>query len=86
MIVYRKDYSASQPKPACMYTRKDGEGKIIYTCFGDEARGGVSAHGFWKRGRTTVFEIRATITDAKLYGNTNSGKVLESAARTKKKK
>lgn len=53
---------------------------------GDDARGDVSAHGFWRRGRTTIFDIRITDTDAKSYGNTASEKVLEKHAREKKKK
>ncbi len=53
---------------------------------GDEARGDVRAHGFWKRGRTTIFDIQVCYTDAKSYGNRNSKKVLESAACRKKDK
>ena len=53
---------------------------------GDEARGDVGAHGFWKRGRTTIFDIQVCDTDAKSYGNRKSKKVLESAARRKKVK
>ncbi len=29
------------------------EGEVL----GDEARGDVGAHGFWKRGRTTIFDV-----------------------------
>jgi hypothetical protein len=32
---------------------------------GDEACGDVRAHGFWKRGRTTIFDIQVCDTDAK---------------------
>jgi hypothetical protein len=53
---------------------------------GDEARGDVGAHGFWKRGRTTIFDIQVCNTDAKSYGNHNLKKVLEGAARRKKDK
>jgi hypothetical protein len=53
---------------------------------GDEARGDVGAHGFWKRGRTTIFDVQVCDTDAKSYGNRESKKVLESAARRKKDK
>ncbi len=53
---------------------------------GDEARGDVGAHGFWKRGRTTIFDVRVCDTDAKNYGNHDSKKVLEGTARRKKDK
>jgi hypothetical protein len=51
---------------------------------GDEAHGDVGAHGIWKRGRTTIFDIQVCDTDAKSYGNCNSKKVLEGAACRKK--
>ncbi len=53
---------------------------------GNEARGGVGAHGFWKRGRTTIFDVQVCDTDAKGNGNCNSKKVLEGAALRKKDK
>jgi hypothetical protein len=53
---------------------------------GDEARGDVGAHGFWKRGRTTIFDVQVCDTDAKSYGNRESKKVLEGAARRKREK
>jgi hypothetical protein len=53
---------------------------------GNEARGDVGAHGFWNRGRTTIFDVQVCDTDAKSYGNRKSKKVLESAARRKKDK
>ncbi len=53
---------------------------------GDEARGDVRAHGFWKRGRTTIFDVQVCDTDTKSYGNCNSKKVLEGAACRKKDK
>ena len=53
---------------------------------GDEARGDVGAHGFWKRGRTAIFDVQVCDTDAKCYGNRESKKVLESAARRKREK
>ncbi len=53
---------------------------------GDEAQGDVGAHGFWKRGRTTIFDVQVCDTDAKSYGNCKSKKVLEGAARRKKEK
>ncbi len=53
---------------------------------GNRARGNVGAHGFWKQGRTRIFDIQVCDTDAKSYGNCESTKVLESAARKKKDK
>ncbi len=53
---------------------------------GDEARGDVGAHGFWKQGRTAIFDVQVCDTDAKSYGNCESKKVLEGAARRKKDK
>ena len=47
---YGKDSEASQPKPACKRMRKDGGGKTICMYLGDETRGDVSTHGFWKKG------------------------------------
>ena len=34
----------------------------------DKARGDVGAHGFWKRGRTTIFDVQICDTEAKSYG------------------
>ncbi len=53
---------------------------------GDEARGDVGAHGFWKRGRTTIFDVQICDTDAKSYRNRNSKKVMEGTACRKKDK
>ncbi len=54
---------------------------------GDEARGqDVGAHSFWKRGKTTIFDIQVCDTDAKSYGNRDSKKVLEGAPCRKKDK
>ncbi len=38
---------------------------------GDKARGDVGAHGIWKRGRTTIFDVQVCDTDTKSYGNCN---------------
>ena len=51
---------------------------------GEEARGDVSAHGFWQRARSTVFDVRITDTDAKSYGNCDSAKLLERFAQQKR--
>ncbi len=53
---------------------------------GNEARGNIGAHGFWKRGRTTIFDVQVCDTDAKSYGNCNLKKVLEGTACRKKDK
>ncbi len=53
---------------------------------GNEARRDVGAHGFWKRGRTTIFDVQVCDTDAKSYGNRDLKKVLEGAACRKKDK
>ncbi len=53
---------------------------------GDKAHGDVGAHGFWKRGRTTIFDVQICDTDAKSYRNRTLKKVLESAALKKKNK
>ncbi len=74
-------------KPEIFYGREltmaqRTEGEVL----GDEARGHVGAHGFWKRGRTTIFDVQICDTDAKSHGNCTSKKVLESAALKKKNK
>ena len=53
---------------------------------GDEAREDVLAHGFWNRGRGTVFNIRICNTDSRSYGNTSPSKILERHAKEKKDK
>ena len=58
------------------------EGEVL----GDEACGDVGAHGFWKRGRTSICGIQICDIDAKSYGSCTSKKILESAARRKKDK
>ncbi len=53
---------------------------------GNAACGDGGAHGFWKRGRTTIFDIQVCDTDAKSYENCDSKKVLEGVAHRKKDK
>ncbi|KAL7475436.1 hypothetical protein ACHAW6_001350 [Cyclotella cf. meneghiniana] len=43
----------------------------------------VLVHGFWKCARGTVFDIRICNTDAHLYANTSSDKVLERTSKEK---
>ena len=74
-------------KPEIFYERglnaaQRTEGEVL----GNKVRGDVGAHGFWKRGRTTIFDVQVCDTDAKSYGNRELKKVLESAARRKKDK
>jgi len=42
-----------------------------------ELHGGVSAHGFWKQGTTTIFDIRVTDMDAASYRTTDPKTVLQ---------
>jgi hypothetical protein len=51
---------------------------------GNEACRNVGAHGFWKRGRTTIFDIQVCDTDDKSYGNHDLKRVLEGATCRKK--
>jgi len=51
-----------------------------------ELRGDVAAHGFWKRGTTTIFDIRVTDTDAASYRATDPKKVIQRHEREKKAK
>ena len=51
-----------------------------------ESRGDVSAHGFWKRGTTAIFDVRITDTDAPTYRNQDPVKVLALHEKLKKDK
>ena len=51
-----------------------------------ELRGDIAAHGFWKRGATTIFDVRITDTDAKSYRGKDPRKVLASHEEAKKGK
>ncbi len=53
---------------------------------GNEAHRDVGVHGFWKRGRTTIFDNQICNMVAKSYKNRTSKKVLESATLKKKNK
>ena len=48
--------------------------------------GDVAIQGFWKRGRTCIFEICVTHTNATAYKGLSSRAVIEAAARVKKPK
>ena len=49
-------------------------------------RGDILCHGFWRRGRTTIFDVRVTDTDAKSYQRTDPSKVLANQEQAKKRK
>ena len=51
-----------------------------------EIRGDVAVHGFWRRGTTTVFDIRVTDTDCPSYRGRAPEKVLAKHEREKKAK
>jgi hypothetical protein len=51
-----------------------------------ELRGDIAAHGFWRRGMTTIFDVRVTDTDAPLYRGTDPQKVLHRHEKEKKDK
>ncbi len=74
-------------KPEIFYGRElNAAQRNAHKRLGDGARGDVGAHGFWKQARTTIFDVQVCDTDAKSYGNHETKKVLESAARRKKDK
>ena len=49
-------------------------------------RGDASCHGFWERGRNTIFGIRITDTEAPSYPNQDFTKVLAAQEKEKKRK
>jgi hypothetical protein len=49
-------------------------------------RGDVAAHGFWRRGATTIFDVRITDTDAPTYRSRDPAKVLAAHEKEKKDK
>ena len=51
-----------------------------------EERGDASCHGFWERGRTCIFDMRITDTDAKSYRRKEFGQVLSQHEKEKKDK
>ena len=51
-----------------------------------DLRGDIGAHGFWQRGRTAIFDVRITDTDAPSYRSRAPAKVLQSQEREKKDK
>jgi hypothetical protein len=50
-----------------------------------ELRGDVGAHGFWKDGMTTIFDVRVTDTDAPSYKKSDPIKVLKRQENEKNK-
>ena len=51
-----------------------------------EEHGDASCHGFWERGRMTIFDMRITDTDARSYRKKEFAKVLEQHEKEKKDK
>ena len=51
-----------------------------------ELRGDIGVHGFWKKGATTIFDVRVTDTDAPTYRATDPKKVLQTHEKRKKDK
>ena len=51
-----------------------------------EERGDAAVHGFWKRGRPCIFDVRITDTQAATYRNRDYAKVLAKAEKEKKDK
>jgi hypothetical protein len=46
--------------------------------------GDASAHGFWQRGRTAIFDVRITDTQSRSYRNKDYQKVLAQQEKEKK--
>jgi hypothetical protein len=51
-----------------------------------ELRGDIAAPGYWRRGTTTIFDVRVTDTDAPSYRGTDPQKVLHRHEKEKKAK
>jgi hypothetical protein len=51
-----------------------------------ELRGDISAHGFWRRGTTAIFDVRIADTDAPTYRGQDPKKVLARHEKEKKDK
>jgi hypothetical protein len=74
-------------KPEIFYGRGlNAAQRNVNEVLSNKARGDVGAHGFWKRGRTAIFDVQVCDTDAKSYRNRDLKKVLEGAAGRKKDK
>ena len=72
---------SDEPTISQYQNEDDGENNRV-----PELRGDVSAHGFWTRGTTAIFDIRVTDTDAASYKNTDPTTVLKRQEREKKDK
>jgi hypothetical protein len=49
-----------------------------------ELRGDISTHGFWTRGKTTIYDVRVTDTDAPSHSGQDPFKVLAKQEREKR--
>ena len=59
-------------------------GKPVQVVVPAESRSDVSAHGFWKRGTTAMFDIRIFNLDAGSYRRITPEKALAKAEKEKK--
>ena len=75
--------SSVTDEPSIPRVQRDGADILANT---ETLRGDVSAHGFWSRGTTAIFDIRVTDTDASSYRNSDPVKVLKKQERDKKDK
>ena len=75
--------SAITDEPTIPTVQAHGDDILAHT---EVLRGDVSAHGFWSRGTTAIFDIRVTDTDASSYRNTDPLKVLKRQEKEKKDK
>ena len=72
----RQQQPQQQPEPRYAPLLTDVKGE----------RGDAGCHGFWERGRNTIFDIRITDTEAPTYRNQDYDKVLATQEKEKKKK
>jgi hypothetical protein len=70
-------------EPETFYVRElNAAQRTRVRCWAMKPLGMLESMAFWKRGRTTIFDIQICDMDAKSYGNSESKKVLESAERS----
>ena len=59
-------------------------GQLVHVVLPAESRSDVSAHGFWKRGTTAMFDIRMVNLDAGFYLRMMPEKALAKEEKEKK--